>query len=393
MGELRRKPEICPIDKHCSEWAIKYMGYCLCSTKDGFSLALGLISVLTWSVAEIPQIITNYRENSAEGLSIVFLSTWIVGDFFNLAGCMLEPATLPTQYYTAVLYTVTSLVLASQSVYYGNIKPRLKFNKRRQQEDMERKRDDGYSDDTEKSNNEESFEGAPSSPVPVASNSPTGFEEIYFMSARSLSVSHTPPAGSFLTGRTPTSDVERPLLGEARPPQTAATPPKIKTMLCVVSLMTFFIGSCNNQLAANRENGNDLINPTGGVVFRVGRRLLEATIGSAQETLGSESSRIGSFLGWGMAVIYVGGRLPQICLNIRKGNAEGLNPLMFVFAIVGNTTYVASILVNSISWVKVKPNLPWLVDAAGCVLLDAFILTQFIYFRYRSRTRVDKYVS
>jgi hypothetical protein len=26
---------------------------------------------------------------------------------------------------------------------------------------------------------------------------------------------------------------------------------------------------------------------------------------------------IGTFLGWSMAAIYMGGRLPQICLNVR----------------------------------------------------------------------------
>ncbi|XP_047172153.1 probable vacuolar amino acid transporter YPQ1 [Vigna umbellata] len=96
----------------------------------------------------------------------------------------------------------------------------------------------------------------------------------------------------------------------------------------------------------------------------------------------SGSSSIGTFLGWAMTFVYLGGRLPQICLNIRRGHVEGLNPLMFMFAVLGNSTYVASILVISLDWSKIKPNLPWLVDAGGCVLLDFLILMQFIYFRY-----------
>jgi len=66
----------------------------LCSQKDSAALALGLISVISWGVAEVPQIITNYRQKSTEGLSIAFLMTWIVGDLFNLVGCFLEPATV-----------------------------------------------------------------------------------------------------------------------------------------------------------------------------------------------------------------------------------------------------------------------------------------------------------
>jgi len=84
-------------------------------------------------------------------------------------------------------------------------------------------------------------------------------------------------------------------------------------------------------------------------------------------------SEIGSFLGWAMAIIYMGGRLPQIFLNMQRGHVEGLNPLMFTFALLGNSTYVGSILVNSLEWSKLRPNLPWLVDAGVCVLLDSFV--------------------
>ncbi|KAJ6778987.1 SEVEN TRANSMEMBRANE PROTEIN 1 [Salix koriyanagi] len=119
---------MCP--QYCSQWARIYMKYCLCSMKDGASLTLGVISVLSWGVAEIPQIITNYKKKSTEGLSLAFLFTWIVGDLFNVFGCMLEPATLPTQYYMAVLYAITTSVLTAQTVYYGHIYHRLKRNRR-----------------------------------------------------------------------------------------------------------------------------------------------------------------------------------------------------------------------------------------------------------------------
>lgn len=59
------------------------MKYCLCGTKDGVSLTLGMISVISWGVAEIPQIVTNYREKSSDGLSLAFLLTWILGYFFS----------------------------------------------------------------------------------------------------------------------------------------------------------------------------------------------------------------------------------------------------------------------------------------------------------------------
>ncbi|GFP82080.1 probable vacuolar amino acid transporter ypq1 [Phtheirospermum japonicum] len=371
MGLLKSKSVVCPVDQHCSQWARNYMGYCLCRTADWFSLSLGLISVVSWGVAEIPQIMTNYKSKSAEGLSILFLTTWIVGDLFNLFGCILEPATLPTQYYMAVLFLITTVLLFSQAVYYGHIYPRLKSNRHQEAvtaDAVERRTEQSYGVDSEKVNSVERRGVAPSSPIPVESISPDRYEELFFMSARSLSVSHTPSARSILASRSPTSDVERhwlkePLLGEVSRSTKSAPPPKVKTMLCVVSLMTFFLGSCNQQLVKS---------PKTGIVLRVGRRLFEAkaTIGSAQETL---SAGAGMYLGWGMAAIYMGGRLPQIFLNFRRGNAKGLNPLMFVFALVGNITYVASILVSSVDWPKIHPNLPWLVESGGCVLLDIFV--------------------
>ncbi|KAL6012403.1 hypothetical protein ACLOJK_002890 [Asimina triloba] len=81
---------------------------------------------------------------------------------------------------------------------------------------------------------------------------------------------------------------------------------------------------------------------------------------------GIESNPIGIWLGWLMAAIYMGGRLPQIFLN-------GMNPLMFIFALVANATYVGSILMRSVEWERIKPNMPWLLDAIVCVALDLFV--------------------
>lgn len=102
-----------------------------------------------------------------------------------------------------------------------------------------------------------------------------------------------------------------------------------------------------------------------------------------------EYGAFGQYLGWMMAAIYMGGRIPQIALNIKRGSVEGLNPLMFIFALVGNVTYVASILVRSTEWEKIKANLPWLLDAVVCVALDLFIILQYIYYQYLRKKDLD----
>ncbi|KAJ0780296.1 hypothetical protein HanPI659440_Chr06g0236021 [Helianthus annuus] len=94
MGLFGSNMPTCPADQHCSQWARTYMKYCLCTRRDWISLILGIVSVISWGVAEVPQIITNYKDKSSEGLAIGFLFTWILGDLMNVLGCLLEPATV-----------------------------------------------------------------------------------------------------------------------------------------------------------------------------------------------------------------------------------------------------------------------------------------------------------
>ena len=62
---------------------------------DAISGILGSISIACWVVVFSPQIIENFRRSSAEGLSIVFIVVWLVGDVFNILGAVLQ-GVLPT---------------------------------------------------------------------------------------------------------------------------------------------------------------------------------------------------------------------------------------------------------------------------------------------------------
>ncbi|OIW09732.1 hypothetical protein TanjilG_09405 [Lupinus angustifolius] len=133
---------------------------------------------------------------------------------------------------------------------------------------------------------------------------------------------------------------------------------------------TFLAASVNLPLQGNALR-------QGNILFS-GRKLLQE-----QEI----HSTFGQWLGWLMAAIYMGGRIPQIWLNIKRGSVEGLNPLMFVFALIANVTYVGSIVVRTTEWESIKANMPWLLDAVVCVALDFF----YIYYRYvRRRAESDE---
>ncbi|URE44675.1 PQ loop repeat domain containing protein [Musa troglodytarum] len=380
-------PPDCFLNQHCSRWAHMYFKYCLCSTKDGISLFLGAASIISWVIAEVPQIMTNYYEKSTEGLSIAFLMTWIVGDLFNLIGCLLEPATLPTQYYVALLYTATTVILTGQTIYYGYIYHKLEPNKhgihvksqKHHQEhgsakecllgDSKKTRVNGYRSNGTNPSKEVNI---PSSPIPVEVLCDSCGSDFYYTSARSLSKSPVPAFGAWLAhscdngGSPPRSGnqqsaAKEPLLDRIIFPQSAPPNLRTKNMLAIVPSAVFFFVMC--VVLHLCINDGHTASPN-GMVIRVGRKLLQDYVQD------DGSSGVGNLLGWAMAAIYMGARLPQIYLNVRMNSVYGLNPLMFVFAVSGNATYVGSILVESWDWHKIRPNLPWLADAVGCIQLD-----------------------
>ncbi|CAI5964708.1 unnamed protein product, partial [Closterium sp. NIES-65] len=90
----------------CSRWKYLVFGDCVCSARDAASLYLGLFSIACWAVAEVPQVIANCQASRSgvelEEVPLALVLTWIVGDVFNLLGCLLDPVTLPTQLFTAI---------------------------------------------------------------------------------------------------------------------------------------------------------------------------------------------------------------------------------------------------------------------------------------------------
>lgn len=116
----------------------------------------------------------------------------------------------------------------------------------------------------------------------------------------------------------------------------------------------------------------------------------------------------GQIFGYVCAVLYLGSRVPQILLNYRRQSTEGLNALFFLFACLGNLTFVLSIFAfepicskhSHGHWHErshCKPgeaaaiygryilvNLSWLIGSAGTLVLDFAVFAQF--FMYRNNT-------
>lgn len=353
-------------------WVDKYFEDCLCNGKDKLSFASGLVSLVSWGVAEIPQIITNFRTKSSHGVSLLFLLTWVIGDIFNLVGCLLEPATLPTQYYTALLYTTSTVLLVLQSLYYDHIYNCTWWKTKKADANQP-------IEEAKKPLRPPKADNNSAIPIPggesVTPSVPVR-RDFYFTSARSLAGSATPPIRSYLwsTRSGPSAvglDNDSSSDDEA---DNAATSNK---------------KSISQPKPIPRSAGYAAFLATSIDMPQRTKALVQVSVAfSARRLLqehGTTNYVVGQWLGWMMAAIYMGGRIPQIYLNIKRGSVEGLNPLMFIFALIANVTYVGSILIRSTEWDRIKANMPWLLDAAACVGLDLFIILQYIYYRYLAK--------
>jgi uncharacterized protein with PQ loop repeat len=108
----------------------------------------------------------------------------------------------------------------------------------------------------------------------------------------------------------------------------------------------------------------------------------------------------GQIFGYLCAVLYLGSRVPQILLNYRRKSTEGVSMLFFLFACIGNLTYVLSIFAYeahcsgkhgkcakgeaaSIYGRYILVNASWIAGSMGTLALDMGIFVQFFLYRAR----------
>jgi len=84
---------------------------------DSISNMFGWVSISCWIIVYSPQLYENYALQSGEGLSILFVVVWLLGDLFNLLGAV-AAGLLPTIIILALYYTLCDIVLLCQIYYY-----------------------------------------------------------------------------------------------------------------------------------------------------------------------------------------------------------------------------------------------------------------------------------
>jgi uncharacterized protein with PQ loop repeat len=106
----------------------------------------------------------------------------------------------------------------------------------------------------------------------------------------------------------------------------------------------------------------------------------------------------GQIFGYFCAALYLGSRIPQLLLNYRRKSTEGVSMLFFLFACIGNLTYVLSIFAYephchnqngdcengeaaTIYGRYILVNASWLAGSLGTFILDFGIFAQFFIYR------------
>lgn len=101
---------------------------------------------------------------------------------------------------------------------------------------------------------------------------------------------------------------------------------------------------------------------------------------------------LGQTFGYFCAVLYLASRVPQIYLNYTRKTVEGLSLLFFLFACLGNLTYVISIIayvprgassdgrrrnwtpeMKKEYWMYIAVNASWLLGSVGTLFLDMVV--------------------
>jgi uncharacterized protein with PQ loop repeat len=343
-----------------------------------------------------PQIIENFRRGSADGLSLLFLVVWLAGDVFNILGAVLQ-GVLPTMIILAVYYTLADIVLLGQCFYYRGFTLRDELPSPTSPAEINTEdepsqtgkatertsllpKSNGHSHHVQAQEpHYQSGQAGPAAttqvrPLPSHSDhrrhSATSFREIIHPN---IDGTHLSPATPFIE---PTS---KKYLSARRIStlQTVLFNLTTIALVCAAGVLGWYVSPSSSKNEESDLPGDDRDTPS--LTF----------------------DTLGQVFGYLCAALYLGSRLPQILLNYRRKSTEGVSLLFFLFACIGNLTYVLSILAYSPVCKRhsrhshdcrpgeaaalygryVLVNMSWLIGSFGTLLLDMCIFIQFFLYK------------
>ncbi|OAA55038.1 pq loop repeat protein [Niveomyces insectorum RCEF 264] len=402
----------------------------------------GSISIACWIIVFSPQIIENFRRGNADGLSLQFLIVWLLGDVFNILGAVLQ-GVLPTMIILAVYYTIADIVLLGQCFYYRGftwrdavVPPKPKRTRRRRTDteaDDAGLRVNGGGGGRHRRHRGDRKDRATERTALLAKTSNgavgVGVEDDvdgndrhnnhhqqhhqhqhqhphrHGHERRDSNWSSLSPAVPFVPELRHLDSLEPagPVLGTTAPPQpTAATtsttaasgasPRRARAAsTTVLQSLAFHTLAMLTVCAAGAAGW-----------YLSGGRTRSGGDDRDHDNRGRDTAELvldlwGQVFGYLCAALYLGSRLPQLLLNWRRRSTDGVSLLFFLFACLGNLTYVLSIVaydgcggsdeectpaaVRARYGRYLLVNLPWLAGSLGTLLLDLGIFVQFFLYR------------
>jgi solute carrier family 66 (lysosomal lysine-arginine transporter), member 1 len=303
--------------------------------------------------------VENFRRGSADGLSVVFLVVWLLGDLFNILGAVLQ-GVLPTMVILALYYTLADIVLVGQVFYYRGFT---------------------LSDKVEKLDEEEEAQEE----EPLLARTDSG-----------VSGAHGPRYDQGNARRTLSelgrrlSNVDGTHLSPAMPLLDAPKASDVSTVKNMTATTPF-------QAAIFNTVSILLVCGAGVVGWWIGQQSKHGRHTEDTSPSYPEFNVLGQIFGWLCAALYLGSRIPQLLLNFRRKSTEGVSLLFFLFACIGNLTYVMSIfaynpICEHVGYCKrgeraqiygryILVNASWIAGSLGTLLLDMGIFWQFFLYR------------
>lgn len=317
---------------------------------------------------------------------MVFITIWLLGDFFNIFGAVLQ-GVLPTMIILAVYYTLADIVLLAQCFWYKGF---TLVDKIETSEDE----NEGESSATEQSPllsdaARRHHNGSPSNSHGNGYHTPPRIGDldrrhsshsVHSFRERFLSID-----GTHLSPAMPMHHEPDPMDQRNKP----RPPPRPQTTLQTV---LFNLGTVILVCASG----------VFGWWLSVTRAGPSPPSDSVPEML--QFNVWGQIFGYICAALYLGSRVPQLLLNYRRKSTEGISMLFFLFACIGNLTYVLSIVAykpickipgrcekgesGAIYGRYIAVNFSWLLGSFGTLVLDACVFVQ--YFMYRTEDESDE---
>ncbi|CZR56662.1 related to PQ loop repeat protein [Phialocephala subalpina] len=314
----------------------------------------GSISIACWVVVFSPQIVENFRRGSADGLSLQFIIVWLAGDVFNILGAVLQDV-LPTMIILAVYYTIADIVLLGQCFYYRGFTWH----------------DEVIPPAPKPTNGQTSNNIGEANETTGLLSSTLGFSQDRERRGSHVSATHLSPAMPLL-------DPPPPAIRDQKPTTRLQA-----TIFNLVAVLMVCAAGVLGWWVSNRSQH--------------GQKQHHSKPDSSNDDV-LEFSLWGQIFGYFCAVLYLGSRIPQLLLNYRRKSTEGVSMLFFLFACIGNLTYVLSIFAyeaycsgkhgkcapgeaGAIYGRYIAVNASWLAGSLGTLFLDAAIFVQFFLYR------------